>query len=161
MMRNSNTPSHANPENRTPTWSAIWRRKASDHTDMNGESMSNTDFASMLDWEQQLDYELEQQQEVDIEQQERKTFADRCRRAKVSVTKLKKYEKEVDEQTKELKADIESLEWRLKHCRVGDKRKRYANIYLQSDFDKWRTQLADKQRQLDNIINRIHDKYFK
>ena len=123
--------------------------------------MSNTDYASMLDWEQQLDYELEQQQEVDIEQQERKAFTDRCRRAKVSVTKLKKYEKEVDEQTKELKADIESLEWRLKHCRVGDKRKRYANICLQSDFDKWRTQLADKRRQLDNIINRIHDKYFK
>lgn len=161
MMRNSNTPSHANQASRTPTWSASWRRKASDLTDMNGESMSNTDFASMLDWEQQLDYELEQQQEVDIEQQERKTFADRCRRAKVPVTKLKKYEKEVDEQTKELKADIESLEWRLKHCRVGDKRKQYANIYLQSDFDKWRIQLADKRRQFDLIIARLHEKYFK
>lgn len=161
MMRNSNSQSHASQANRTPTWSASWRRKDSDHTDMNGESMSNSDYASMLDWEQQLDYELEQQQEVDIEQQERKAFTDRCRRANVSVTKLKKYEKEVDEQTKELKADIESLEWRLKHCRVGDKRKRYANIYLQSDFDKWRIQLADKRRQLDNIINRIHYKYFK
>ena len=161
MTRNSNMPSPASPADPIQTWSANWRRKALDHTDMNGESMSNTDYASMLDWEQQLDYELEQQQEVDIEQQERKAFTDRCRRAKVSVTKLKKYEKEVDGQTKELKADIESIEWRLKHCRVGDKRKQYANIYLQSDFDKWRTQLADKQRQLDNIINRIHDKYFK
>jgi hypothetical protein len=154
-------PSHANPANRTQTWSASWRRKALDPLDMNGESMSNTDYASMLDLEQQLDYELGQQQEVDIEQQERKAFTDRCRRAKVPVTKLKKYEKEVDEQTKELKADIESLEWRMNHCRVGVKRKQYANIYLQSDFDKWRTQLADKRRQLDNIINRIHDKYFK
>ena len=161
MKRSSNMPSHASRQNQTQSWSASWRRKALDHTDMNGESMSNTDYASMLDWEQQLDYELEQQQEVGIEQQERKAFVDRCRRAKVSVTKLKKYEKEVDEQTKELKADIESLEWRLKYCRVGDKRKRYANICLQSDFDKWRTQLADKLRQLDNIINRIHDKYFK
>jgi hypothetical protein len=154
-------PSHANPADPIQTWSASWRRKASDPLDMNGESMSNTNYASMLDWEQQLDYELEQQPEVDIEQQERKAFADRCRRAKVPVTKLKKYENEVDEHTKELKADIESLEWRLKHCRVGVKRKQYANIYLQSDFDKWRTQLADKQRQLDNIINRIHYKYFK
>lgn len=123
--------------------------------------MSNTDYASMLDWEQQLDYELEQQQEVDIEQQERKAFTDRCRRAKVSVTKLKKYEKEVDEQTKELKAGIEILEWRLKHCRVGDKRKRYAYIYLQSDFDKWRKQLADMRSQFDLIIARLHEKYFK
>ena len=128
---------------------------------MNGESMSNTDFASMLDWEQQLDYELEQQQEVDIEQKERKAFTDRCRRAKVPVTKLKKYEKEVDEQTKELKADIESLEWSLKHCRVGDKRKQYANIYLQKDFDKWRAQLADMRSQFDLIIARLHEKYFK
>ena len=160
-MRNSNTPSHANQASQIPNWSASWRRWASDHLDMNGKSMSKTDYASMLDWEQQLDYELEQQQEVDIEQQERKAFTDRCRRAKVPVTKLKKYEKEVDEQTKELKADIESLEWRLKHCHVGVKRKQYANIYLQSDFDKWRIQLADKRRQLDNIINRIHHKYFK
>ena len=123
--------------------------------------MSNTDFARRLDWEQQLDYELEQQQEVDIEQQERKAFTDRCRLAKVPVTKLKKYEKEVDEQTKKLKADIESLEWRLKHCRVGDKRKQYANIYLQKDFDQWRKQLADMRSQFDMIIARLHEKYFK
>jgi hypothetical protein len=121
--------------------------------------MSNTDFARMLDWEQQTDLELEDEQSLD--KVEHRAFIERCRRAKVSYTKLKKYEKEVDAETADIKEEINALEWRLKHCRIGEKRKRYANIYLQSDFDKWRTQLADKRRQLDNIINRIHDKYFK
>ena len=121
--------------------------------------MSNTDFARMLDWEQQTDLELEDEQPLD--KVEHRAFVERCRRAKVTYTKLKKYEKEVDAETADIKEEINALEWRLEHCRIGKKRKRYANIYLQSDFDKWRTQLADKQRQLDNIINRIHDKHFK
>ena len=121
--------------------------------------MSNIDFASMLDWEQQTDIELEDEQPLD--KVEHRAFVERCRRAKVSYTKLKKYGKEVDTETADIKEEINALEWRLKYCRIGEKRKRYADIYLQSDFDKWRTQLADKRRQLDNIINRIQDKYFK
>ena len=121
--------------------------------------MNNTDFARMLDWEQQTDLELEDEQSLD--NVEHMAFIERCRRAKVSYTKLKKYGKEVDAETVDIKEEINALEWRLKHCRIGEKRKRYANIYLQSDFDKWHIQLADKRRQLDNIINRIHDKYFK
>ena len=121
--------------------------------------MSNTDFARMLDWEQQTDLELEDEQSLD--KVEHMAFIERCRRSKMSYTKLKKYGKEVDAETAYIKEEINALEWRLKHCRIGEKRKRYANICLQSDFDKWRIQLADKRRQLDNIINRIHDKYFK
>lgn len=121
--------------------------------------MSNTDFARRLDWEQQTDLELEDEQPLD--KVEHRAFVERCRRAKVTYTKLKKYEKEVDAETADIKEEINALEWKLEHCRIGKKRKRYANIYLQSDFDKWREQLADKRRQLDNIINRIHDKYFK
>jgi hypothetical protein len=121
--------------------------------------MSNTDYARQLDFEQQIELELEGEQP--LEKIEHKAFVERCRRAKVPYTKLKKYEKEVDAQTKELKADIESLEWKLKHCHVGDKRKRYALIYLQKDFDQWRKQLNDKRNQLDLIITRLHDKYFK
>jgi len=113
----------------------------------------------MLDWEQQTDIELEDEQSLD--DVEHRAFIERCRRAKVSYTKLKKYGKEVDAETADIKKEIKALEWRLKYCEIGEKRKRNAYIYLQSDFDKWRTQLADKRRKLDNIINRIHDKYFK
>lgn len=122
-------------------------------------SMSNTDFARMLDWEQQIDLELEDEQPLD--KIEHKAFVERCRRAKVTYTTLKKYEKEVDAETTDIKAEINNLEWKLKHCHVGEKRKRNYFTYLQSDFDKWRMQLADKRRQLDNIINRLHHKYFK
>ena len=121
--------------------------------------MSNTDFARRLDWEQQTDLELEDEQP--LEKVEHRAFVERCRRAKVSYTKLNKYEKEVDADTADIKKEIKVLELMLKHCRIGKKRKRYAHICLQSDFDKWRKQLVDKRRQLDNIINRIHDKYFK
>lgn len=123
--------------------------------------MSNTDFARMLDWEQQLDYELEQQQEVDIEQQERKAFTDRCRRAKVSYTKLKKYEREVEAETSDLKAEIKVLEWNLKNHQVGGRVRIFGlKVCKQKEFDKWKMQLSDKRRQLENIINRIHHKYF-
>ena len=121
--------------------------------------MNNTDFARMLDWEQQTDFELEDEQSLD--KVEHMAFIERCRRAKVTYTKLKKYEKEVDAETADIKEEINALEWRLKHSRVGKRRNRNEGIYVQSDFDKWREQLADKRRQLDNIINRIHDKYFK
>ena len=40
MMINSNSQSPASPANRTPTWSASWKRKASDHLDMNGKRMN-------------------------------------------------------------------------------------------------------------------------
>ena len=113
----------------------------------------------MLDWEQQIDFELEDVQPLD--KVEHRAFVERCRRAKVSYTKLKKYGKEVDIETADIREEVNRLEWKLKHCRIGDKRNRNADIYLQSDFDKLREQLADKRRQLDNIINRIHDKYFK
>ena len=36
MMRNSNTPSPASRTSLTSSWSASWRRLASDHLDMNG-----------------------------------------------------------------------------------------------------------------------------
>jgi len=121
--------------------------------------MSNTDFARMLDWEQQTDLELEDEQPLD--KVEHRAFVERCRRAKVSYTKLKKYEKEVYDETAAIKQGIDGLEWRLKNYRIGKRRNCDKGIYLQSDFDKWHAQLADKRRQLDNIINRIHDKYFK
>ena len=121
--------------------------------------MSNTDFARMLDLEQQMDFELEDEQP--LEKVEHKAFVERCRRAKVSYTKLKKYEKEVYAETAGIMQEVHLLERWLKHARIGKRRNRNEGIYVQSDFDKWRTQLADKRRQLDNIINRIHDKYFK
>ena len=122
-------------------------------------SMSNTDFARMIDWEQQIDLELEDEQPLD--KIEHKAFVERCRRAKVTYTTLKKYEKEVDAETTDIKAETNNLEWKLKQCHVGEKRKRNYFTYLQSDFDKWRMQLADKRKKLDNIINRLHHKYFK
>jgi len=122
--------------------------------------MSNTDFARRLDWEQQTDLELEDEQPLD--KVEHRAFIERCRRANVTYTKLKKYEKEVEENTSELKAQIKDLEWNLKNHQVGGRVGIFGRkVCKQSDFDKWRTQLADKRRQLDNIINRIHDKYFK
>lgn len=120
--------------------------------------MSNTDFAKRLDLEQQIDIELEGEQP--LEKVEHKAFVERCRRAKVSYTKLKKYEKEVDDETAAIKQEVDDLEWCLKHYRIGEKRNHIAFICLQSDFDKWRIKLADKRRQLDNIINRIYNKYF-
>ena len=122
--------------------------------------MSNTDFARRLDWEQQTDLELEDEQPLD--KIEHRAFVERCRRAKVTYTKLKKYEKEVEENTSELKAQIKDLEWNLKNHQVGGRVGIFGRkVCKQKDFDKWREQLADKRRQLDNIINRIHDKYFK
>ena len=121
--------------------------------------MSNTDFARRLDWEQQTDLELEDEQP--LEKVEHKAFVERCRRAKVTYTKLKKYEKDVYAETADIMQEIHLLERWLKHSRVGKRRNRNEGIYIQSDFDKWRIQLDDKRRQLDNIINRIHDKYFK
>ena len=112
----------------------------------------------MLDLEQQIELELENEQP--LEKVEHKAFVERCRRAKVSYTKLKNYEKEVDDETADIKQEIYFLERWLKHSRVGERRNRKEGVYLQSDFDKWRTKLADKRRQLDNIINRIYNKYF-
>ena len=43
MMRNSNTPSPASRTSQTSSWSASWRRKASDHLDMNGNVTLNRD----------------------------------------------------------------------------------------------------------------------
>ena len=120
--------------------------------------MRNTDYAQRLDFEQNLDYIFENVSD-DLEVKEYKAFIERCRKAKVSVKKLKMCEKEIKEQTAELKSEIVSLEYKLTHYHVGQCW--YGKIYRQSDFDKWRTQLADKRRQLDNIINRIHYKYFK
>ena len=126
---------------------------------MNG---NNTDFASRLDFEQQIDHEFEQHPEVDIEVKERKAFMERCRRAKVTYTKLKKYEKEVDERTKELKTEIKLLEWKLKNNQVGVRNKIFGSrACKQKDIDRWRKQLDDKRKQLDLIITWIHEKYFK
>jgi hypothetical protein len=122
--------------------------------------MSNTDFARRLDWEQQTDLELEDEQS--LEKVEHKAFVERCRRAKVTYTKLKKYEKEVEAETSDLKVEIKDLECKLKNHQVGGRMGIFGRkVCKQKDFDKWNMQLSDKRRQLENIINRIHDKYFK
>ena len=121
--------------------------------------MSNTDFAKRLDWEQQTDLELEDEQS--LEKVEHKAFVERCRRAKVTYTKLKKYEKEVEAETSDLKAEIKVLEWNLKNHQVGGHIRIFGpKVCKQKEFDKWKMQLSDKRRQLENIINRIHHKYF-
>lgn len=121
--------------------------------------MSNTDFARMLDWEQQTDLELEDEQS--LEKVEHKAFVERCRRTKVTYTKLMKYEKEVEAETSDLKAEIKDLEWKLKNHQVGGRVRIFGpKVCKQKDFDNWKKQLSDKRRQLENIINRIHHKYF-
>lgn len=96
----------------------------------------------------------------DLEKEEYKAFVMRCRRAKVPVTKLKKYEKEVDEQTFEIRQKIKLLEYNLKYCFVGKRRRPCCGIYVQKDFDEWRKQIAQCRKMIDVIITRIKERYF-
>jgi len=122
--------------------------------------MSTIEYARQLDWEQQTELELEGEQS--LEKIEHKAFVERCRRSKVTYTKLKKYAKEVDDQTADIRTNIDDLERKLKYYKVGSRIGIFSRkVCKQKDIDDWRKQLADKREQLDLIITRLHEKYFK
>lgn len=110
----------------------------------------NTRYAADLDYEQQLDYEEELAGEhVSIEEQEEKAFAERCRRSKVSATKLKKYEVELRKTKSKASKEISDLEWQA----MATKSIRKARE-LRANQSAIRKQLKIDEQTL-------YDKYFK
>ena len=113
-------------------------------------SYPNTRYAEVLDYEQQLDYEEELAGEyVTIEEQEERAFTERCRKSKVSATRLKKYEVELRRIQREA-------------CKNIDKLDRLARTTKSS---KERSKLLSEQRvirkQLEADEQALHDHYFK
>ena len=110
----------------------------------------NTRYAEALDYDQQLDYEVELAGELGgIEEQEERAFAERCRKSKVSATRLKNYEVELRKIQNIADKELAELEWQARTTKSAKK--------LQKIRDK---QSAIRQK-LNSDENALHDRYFK
>ena len=78
----------------------------------------NTRYAEALDYDQQLEYEMELYNETtSLEEREAQEFAERCRRSKVSPTKLKRFDKEYHRLTKDAGDKMTAINKQLKKLR--------------------------------------------
>ena len=110
----------------------------------------NTRYAEALDYDQQLDYEMELYNETtSLEEREAQEFAERCRKSKVSATRLKKYEVELRKIQSKAGKELSELEWKARTTKSSKERSK-----LLSEQRAIRKQLeADEQA--------LHDHYFK
>ncbi len=120
---------------------------------------NNTDRARILDYIQEIDYLAENIDQHTMEQQERKAFVARCRKARVSVGKLEQYEKEVLAATETIRNDIRRLESDLNAHYVGRYHGRNRPVN-EKTRKRWQSELGDKRREMELIINRIRERYF-
>ena len=110
----------------------------------------NTRYAEALDYDQQLDYEEELAGEsISIEEQEERAFAERCRRSKVSATRLKKYEVELRKIQSKADKELSELEWKARATKSAKER------------SKLRAKQSAIRKQLEADEQALHDHYFK
>ena len=110
----------------------------------------NTRYAEALDYDQQLDYEMELYNETtSLEEREAQEFAERCRKSKVSATRLKKYEVELRKIQSKAGKELSELEWKARATKSAKER------------SKLRAKQSSIRKQLEADEQALHDHYFK
>lgn len=107
----------------------------------------NTQYARELDAIQ----EHERHNHVPLETKERQAFVARCRRAHVSVNKLKECENEVNKATEKLRRDMFDLKYKLS----------FAERWMsEKHVREWRREIDEKWKEINRITESVSRKYF-
>lgn len=121
-----------------------------------GQLHRNTVYAEKLDFEQQIDLKLEN--ETSLEKREHQRFVNSCRKAKCTISTIKRCEKEIDRQTKPIRKDIATLESQIKNLEIQVRYR--STIKKQKELEKAKKELASKKQLLDRTITSISKEIF-